>query len=93
MLETFTAIAGTFGVPTACLAVLAFFCWKMYNNFQEDNKRQEEFFKEELKAQRERSNEREKVFYEQLTGFQTVLEEFQQTLEKINMRLDYIEKK
>jgi hypothetical protein len=93
MLETFTTIATTLGLPVACLVVLAFFCWQMYTNFQEDTKRQGEFFREELNAQREHSSEREKIFYEQLTGFRTVLQEFQETLEKINVRLDYIEQK
>jgi predicted negative regulator of RcsB-dependent stress response len=78
-----TAVS-TVGFPIVAVMVLGWFCWKVYQNQREDNQKRECALTDQIKSISETNKE-------QMTKFSASLDNFGNTLSKIDGRLSVLE--
>ena len=74
------------GFPIVCVLALGWFVYQNSKNQREDNKAQ-------MEAMAERCQKREDKLYEQIDKFNVVLNSFNETLIRIDARLEALERK
>ena len=74
------------GFPIVCVIALGWFVYQNSKNQREDNKAQ-------MEAMAERCQKREDKLYEQIDKFNVVLNSFNETLIRIDARLEALERK
>lgn len=84
-LDTILTIITTVGFPIAAVIGCAFFIARMSKTYRED-------LTEQLEVQQAKADEREEKLYSQLNEFNKSLQGFNNTLVKIDTRLELLEK-
>lgn len=84
-LDTILTIITTVGFPIAAVIGCAFFIARMSKTYRED-------LTEQLEVQQAKADEREEKLYGQLNEFNKSLQGFNNTLVKIDTRLELLEK-
>lgn len=83
--EVITQLITTVGFPIAAVVVCGFFIYKITQTYREDLTKQ-------LDIQQQKAEAREERLYEQLADFGDSLNSFNETLNRIDVRLAALEK-
>jgi len=84
-MESVVTLIQTLGFPVVCVVALAWFIYTAWNKLEAKNEKQ-------IEQMSARCQAREDKLYEQIDKFNTTLNNFNETLVKIDTRLEYVEK-